>query len=45
MPVIVSERDGYSNQNPVLFYDAQSQSVMLFHSQLKANAVRGRCGV
>jgi predicted neuraminidase len=40
-PAIVSERDGYSNQNPVLFHDATSGSTMLFHSQLPAKAGEG----
>lgn len=35
-PTIVSERDGFSNQNPVLFHDARSGTTMLFHSQLPA---------
>lgn len=40
-PQVVSERDGFSNQNPVLFYDAQTKSVLLFHSQLKAASGEG----
>lgn len=40
-PAIVSERDGYSNQNPVLFHDVASGTTMLFHSQLPANAGEG----
>ena len=40
-PRVVAERDGYSNQNPVLFYDAQAGAVRLFFSQLAANAGEG----
>lgn len=40
-PVIVSERDGYSNQNPVLFYDVTTNVTWLFHSQLAAGAGEG----
>ena len=40
-PRVVSQRAGYSNQNPVLFYDAQSRTVQLFHTQLAANAGEG----
>lgn len=40
-PVIVSERDGFSNQNPVLFYDASTRTTWLFHSQLAAGAGEG----
>ncbi|XP_045168418.2 uncharacterized protein LOC123531478 isoform X2 [Mercenaria mercenaria] len=35
-PVAVSQRKGYSNQNPVLFYDTQSCSLYLFHTQQEA---------
>jgi len=40
-PAIVSERDGFSNQNPVLFHDVSSGTTMLFHSQLPAEAGEG----
>ena len=30
---VVSRRDGYSNQNPVLFYDNRTKILHLFHSQ------------
>ena len=40
-PVTVSERDGYSNQNPVLFHDASTNLTWLFHSQLAAGAGEG----
>ena len=40
-PVIVSERDGFSNQNPVLFYDATTRTTWLYHSQLQAGAGEG----
>lgn len=40
-PAVVSERDGFSNQNPVLFHDAASATTLLFHSQLAANAGEG----
>ena len=30
---VVSQRDGYSNQNPVIFYDSKGKMVHLFHSQ------------
>ena len=40
-PRIVSERSGYSNQNPVLFHDTTSGTTMLFHSQLPANSGEG----
>jgi predicted neuraminidase len=40
-PVIVSERDGYSNQNPVLFHDTTTATTWLYHSQLPANAGEG----
>ena len=36
-PDVVSERDGYSNQNPVLFYDEKNETLHLFHSQQAAN--------
>jgi len=38
---VVSQRANYSNQNHVLFYDAQSGRVLLWHSQLLANAGEG----
>lgn len=40
-PTVVSQRPGYSNQNPVLFYDAATNFTHLYHSQLKANAGEG----
>ncbi len=40
-PVTVSERNGYSNQNPVLFHDASTNVTWLFHSQLAAGAGEG----
>lgn len=40
-PVIVSERDGFSNQNPVLFHDAVTATTWLYHSQLAARAGEG----
>ena len=33
---VVSRRDGYSNQNPVLFYDNRTKITHLFHSQQPA---------
>ena len=40
-PVVVSQRANFSNQNPVLFFDAQSGDVLLWHSQLRANSGEG----
>ena len=40
-PRIVSERDGFSNQNPVLFHDTSTGVTWLFHSQLAAGAGEG----
>ena len=40
-PATVSERDGFSNQNPVLFHDAATNATLLFHSQLAAGAGEG----
>ena len=40
-PQVVSQRPGYSNQNPVLFFDATTNMTHLYHSQLKANAGEG----
>lgn len=34
---LVSQREGYSNQNPVLYYDAQTDILNLFHTQQKAD--------
>ena len=34
---VVSERDGYSNQNPVLFHDDDTGVTHLFHTQQLAN--------
>ena len=33
---LVSRREGYSNQNPVLYYDAVTKALNLFHTQQKA---------
>lgn len=41
VPKVVSQRTGYSNQNPVLFYDHATNLTHLYHSQLKANAGEG----
>ena len=30
---VVAKRDGYSNQNPVLFYDSQGKMVHLYYAQ------------
>ena len=35
---VVSRREGYSNQNPVLFYDTSTKHLNLFHTQQKAIA-------
>eukprot|EP01100_Stratorugosa_tubuloviscum_P014454 TRINITY_DN773_c2_g3_i1.p1 TRINITY_DN773_c2_g3~~TRINITY_DN773_c2_g3_i1.p1 ORF type:complete len:374 (-),score=192.02 TRINITY_DN773_c2_g3_i1:172-1293(-) len=35
---LVSRRSGYSNQNPVLFYDPNSKYLYLFHSQQPAGS-------
>ena len=37
-PQIISERDGYANQNPVLFYDKLHKTLHLYHSQAKAQS-------
>ena len=34
---VVSQRDGYSNQNPVLFWDDANATLHLFHSQQQAD--------
>ena len=34
---LVSRRAGYSNQNPVLYYDTRVNTLKLFHTQQKAN--------
>jgi predicted neuraminidase len=34
----LSERDGYSNQNPVLFYDIKTSILHLYHSQAPAKS-------
>ena len=34
---LVSQQDGYSNQNPVLFYDTLISNFRLFHSHQKAS--------
>eukprot|EP00239_Pterosperma_sp_CCMP1384_P001783 CAMPEP_0197848218 /NCGR_PEP_ID=MMETSP1438-20131217/7991_1 /TAXON_ID=1461541 /ORGANISM="Pterosperma sp., Strain CCMP1384" /LENGTH=394 /DNA_ID=CAMNT_0043460361 /DNA_START=122 /DNA_END=1306 /DNA_ORIENTATION=- len=36
-PFVVSRRDGYSNQNPVLFYDEDTNKLHLFHSSQPAS--------
>jgi hypothetical protein len=38
-PIVVSQRKGYSNQNPVLFYDNQTNILYLFHTQQDAKKV------
>lgn len=35
--VLVSRREGFSNQNPVLFFDPTKQTLYLFHSQQPAS--------
>lgn len=35
---LVSRREGYSNQNPVLYYDTEGNMLKLFHTQQKASA-------
>lgn len=37
----LSKRDGFSNQNPVLFYDNSTGILHLFHSQAKAESGEG----
>lgn len=37
---LVSRRDGYSNQNPVLYYDSEKGVLNLFHTQQKAKSMR-----
>ena len=37
-PQTISERDGYANQNPVLFYDKLHKTLHLYHSQAKAQS-------
>lgn len=39
---LVSRRDGYSNQNPVLYYDTSVNLLNLFHTQQKASSDAGR---
>ena len=34
---VVSQREGYSNQNPVLYYDTSTNLLNLFHTQQKAD--------
>jgi predicted neuraminidase len=34
---VVSQRSGYSNQNPVLFHDNVTDTNFLFHSQQQAD--------
>ncbi len=34
---LVSQQDGYSNQNPVLFYDSRINNFRLYHSHQKAS--------
>lgn len=35
---LLSRREGYSNQNPVLFFDAKTNILNLFHSQQPASS-------
>ena len=42
---LVSRREGYSNQNPVLYYDTSTGALNLFHTQQKAKSDSGRDGV
>eukprot|EP01083_Nonionella_stella_P283495 965014_1 len=37
-PITISVRDGYSNQNPVLFFDNTSNILHCFHSSAPANS-------
>ena len=39
---LVSRRDGYSNQNPVLYYDTSKNLLNLFYTQQKADLGSGR---
>lgn len=41
---LVSRRDGYSNQNPVLYYDTSGNTLKLFHTQQKAATTRSGGG-
>eukprot|EP01084_Bolivina_argentea_P187850 323499_1 len=40
-PKVISQRTGYSNQNPVLFYDNTTDLLHCFHSQQQANSGKG----
>lgn len=42
---LISRRSGYSNQNPVLFYDVTTDMLNLFHTQQKAALGSGRHGL
>ena len=37
-PIVVALQSGYSNQNPVLFYDHKDGLIHLYYSQIKAEA-------
>ena len=39
---VLSQRPGYSNQNPVLFHDKVTDRVYLFHSQQEAGKGEGQ---
>ena len=41
----LSKRDGYSNQNPVLFYDTVHKKLHLFHSQAKAESGESKAAI
>lgn len=41
----VSKRKGFSNQNPVLYYDAEGKLLHLFHSQAAANSGEGGAAI
>jgi predicted neuraminidase len=38
---IVAQRDGYANGNPLLFFDATTSTLHLWHTQVKAGAGEG----
>lgn len=42
---VVALQPGFSNQNPLLFYDAQGGQLHLYYSQLKANAGEDRAEI
>ena len=37
-PITVSKREGYSNQNPVLYYSSETKLTHLYHSQAEAKS-------